>query len=157
MLRIFLKSAIYYTLARNYGKTMFFILGNVLFVILVNLVYADIVEYMSINAMKEDIIYVLVAKWALVFINISLVVYAVSLVLSTNKDMTKNKENEDLCEVQENTLQKKELKSHADLIIEELKAKGASLSQSKKEEDLREKSVLKSQSDVLIQGLKENK
>lgn len=129
MLNIFFKSAMYYTFFRKYGKKLALVLSIIAFIILVNFIYSDIVEYLTLNDMKENLIYVLLIKWLLVLISIGSIIYIIrSSIISKEKSAIKKEvkaETESIkkpiSSIEEDIIVKSELKSHGDKLIEEMK------------------------------------
>lgn len=130
MLNLFVKSALYYTFFKKYGRKILFVLSIVIFIILVNFVYSDIVEYLTLNDMKDKLIYALLIKWFLVLLGIVSIVYivksavfpkdkvVVQMQTDTKSEGTKQKVKSS---IEEDLICKNELKSHGDKLIEEMK------------------------------------
>ena len=159
MLKMFIKSALYYTLVRTYGRRLAFVLGNVLFIVFVNFVYTDIVEYLTLNDMKSSLVYALLVKWSLVLSSIGLIIYTVLSALKKNS--LSNSESSDtknsLTKVEQNVQDKDKLYSHADKLIDDMRADVTHTTINDIEDSLRAKDKLKSQGDKLIEEMKEKK
>ena len=130
MLNLFFKSAMYYTFFRKYGKRLLLVLSIVGFIILVNFIYSDVVEYLTLNNMKENLIYALLIKWLLVLIGIVSIGYIIkSSVVREEEPAIKevNIKNESIEKPMSSTesemMEKTELKSHGDKLIEEMKVR----------------------------------
>jgi len=129
MIKLFFKSAMYYTFARKYGKKFIFILSIIGFIILIHFIYSDIIEYLTLNDMKEKLIYVLLIKWLLTLISIFTIVFIIKSSLNskekTDPKLKKEKEvkivKQPISNIEKEIIEKNELKSHGDKLIEEMK------------------------------------
>ena len=129
MLNIFFKSAMYYTFFRKYGKKFALVLSIIAFIIIVNFIYSDIVEYLTLNDMKENLIYALFIKWLLILMSLGSIIYIIrSSIISKEKPAIKKEvktEKESIkkptSSIEEEIIEKNELKSHGDKLIEEMK------------------------------------
>lgn len=129
MLKVIFKYFIQYTFFRKYGKRLALILSIISFIILVNFIYSDMVEYLTLNNMKESLIYALLIKWLLVLICIGLIIYIINLSITNkehqvaNKEVKTNKESikKPISSIEQEIMNKDELKPRGDKIIEEMK------------------------------------
>ena len=131
MLNIFFKSAMYYTFFRKYGKKFALVFSIISFIVLVNFIYSDIVEYLTLNDMKENLIYALLTKWLLILIGIGSIIYIIKSAISSKEKPVQNKEvkaesetiKKPMSSIEKDIVGKDELKSHGDKLIEEMKAR----------------------------------
>lgn len=133
MLKLFLKSAFYYTLINKYGKKIGIILLNVFFIIFIQFVYSDIIEILTLNELQDYSLYALLGKWILILLSFTFIAITIKNIISksTNKDdkefqkVSNNSNSIDKanCKFEEQIIKKDKLKKHSDLIMEELLSK----------------------------------
>lgn len=123
MLNIFFKSAIYYTVFKKYGKKIALVSLILFFTILINFIYSDIVEYLTLNEMKDKLLYALIGKWLLILLSVLSIVYVIrsSVTLKEVGTEVKPEKKSSQSLTEQSIINKQKLKSHGDLIIEELK------------------------------------
>lgn len=129
MLNTFFKSAIYYTFFRKYGQKFSLVLSIIGFIFLINFIYSDIVEYLTLREMKEKLIYALLIKWLVVLTSTIWIVHIIrSAIWSKEKvdtvEEVKSKPvkiEKPISAIEEGVIEKDELKSHGDKLIEEMK------------------------------------
>lgn len=122
MLNIFFKSAMYYTFFRKYGKKFVLVVSIVGFIFLVNFIYSDVIEYFALNDMRDKLIYALMIKWLLVLVGIGLIAYIIKSSFEKDKVIdTKKKIIKPMSNIEKDIVEKNELISHGDKLIEEMK------------------------------------
>lgn len=153
MLNFLFKSAFYYTIINKYGRKIFFIIANILFIFLVQFVYDDVVKYINSVYDKEQLstylLYALLLKIFLLLLNIALIIYTIYRIFNAKqiKDESIEKQLKDKKHLkQENIIAKanNEKPQMADSKISTLSI----------EEQLRQKKELDSKADKVIQKLK---
>jgi hypothetical protein len=97
-----------------------------MFILLINFIYTDIVEYLTLNDRKDNLIYALLAKWALVLSSVGLIAFSVVTTFRQTDEPIKNTPTpsptiDNASEIEKNIKNKHKLKSHGDRIIEEMK------------------------------------
>ena len=123
MLNTFFKSAIYYTFFRKYGQKFTLVISIIGFILLIHFIYSDIVEYLTLRDMKEKLIYALLIKWLVVIASIIWIVYIIKSAVWTKEEVKSKPEKieKPISAIEKDMIEKDELKSHADKLIEEMK------------------------------------
>lgn len=127
-----LKSAVLFSFLRKYRNKLLWLLTAIVAIVLVNLIYTDVVEYLTINEMREYVLYALLTKWLIILLCVVSTVYItmrspkpISIhkkqSVNASEKNTKNYTNTAPAgEKEKEILKKDKLKSQGDKIIEEL-------------------------------------
>ncbi len=163
MLKMFLKSAMYYTFWNKYKNRVLLIVSILIFMVFVLFIYDDINEYLVINNLKSEIIYALVTKWTLLLLSIGGIVYITTFNFK-NQYPNPTKKNKVKPEIEIEVQKKDTLKSSTEVIIDEIQ--NAKMQQPKDdfkenvnqvEITVKNKKKLRTQSDLIIEELKAKK
>lgn len=63
MFKFVFKSTLYYFLIKKYKSKITSIIFHVLLIIITTILYSDIVEYMTLNELKKEVLYLMLTKW----------------------------------------------------------------------------------------------
>ncbi|NOQ30886.1 MAG: hypothetical protein GQ570_07160 [Helicobacteraceae bacterium] len=65
MFKFVFKSTLYYYLVKKYKSKIISTIFFILLLLVTTLLYSDIVEYLALNNLKEEVLYLLLLKWSI--------------------------------------------------------------------------------------------
>lgn len=128
------KSALFWYYLYKFRKKVLIIVFLLLVAIFANMIYADVVEYLTLKNKLEYLEIALLSKWIIIIFNL---LFSVYLILSLFK-LEENKKNNEIEE------------KNNDIINEEKKKENKEKKFSKREEEFLNKD-LKSKADILVE------
>lgn len=125
MLKLLTKYGALYLGFQKYRKNLAVIFVSTISMVITLFVYSDVVEFLKNKSLTDYLLHALIAKWLIILIGLAVIAFTLKPrkeVSVKNLKPTKSI-SEPKSEIEIEILNKKELKSHADLVIEEAKKK----------------------------------
>ena len=85
MFKFIFKSTLYYFLMKHYKSKILSIVFFTLLIIIITILYADVLEYMALNELKQEVFYLMLGKWFIYFISSYKIYSNIKLIVIGNK------------------------------------------------------------------------
>lgn len=86
MLKFIFKSTLYYVLIKKYKSKIISIIFYLLLMAITTLLYGDIVEFMSLNELKQEVLYLMLSKWLIYTISSYKIFSNIKLILTGDSE-----------------------------------------------------------------------
>lgn len=125
MLKLLTKYGALYLGFQKYRKNIAVIFVSTISMVITLFVYSDVVEFLKNKSLTDYLLHALIAKWLIILIGLAVIAFTLKPRKEVSVKSVKPTKSisEPKSEIEIEILNKKELKSHADLVIEEAKKK----------------------------------
>lgn len=115
-----IKSAVFWYYLYKFRKKVLLISSLIIVAFFANSIYDDIVQYLTLKEKLEYLEIALISKWSIIIFNLLFSIYLTLSIFKREekKHESKKEDNTKSTNREEMFLNKKDLKSHADILVE---------------------------------------